>query len=919
MTFTKTTVSLFVCSLALCNSLLAEQEEVQTRITHSIIPSFERFHGDGQASVLGGCVLLGELNCLSCHKADNLKTVVSTKTAPNLDQIGRRVQPNYLRKFLADPHGTKPGTTMPAVFAGLDEKQRAEKVEALTHFLASTGDLANQTPDKAQAGNGEQLFHLVGCTACHSPRRKDKAVLRTSAPLGELQKKYSYLGLVDFLKDPHKTRPAGRMPNLNLNDKDSRAIASYFMQGVEFAPNMKFKYYEGNWQKLPNFAELKPKTEGESSGFDLNVAPRKNSMGLVYNGFIHIKKDGKYRFFLGSDDGSRLLIDGKEVVNVDGVHPYQEKNAEVDLKAGAHAIQVEFFQGGGEWILKLDVQAPGFRRQAAAGLISMTEEAPKPRAVDGEEPFVLNDELIPVGKQVFTEAGCASCHSMKVDNKQIASTAKAKPFAELSKADGGCLATAPVSGVPGYTLSQPQRDALAAVVAAEELPELEDAERIVQTMTTFNCFACHARNKIGGPERARDEFFQTTIKEMGDEGRVPPPLDGVGDKLREDWFKNVMNNGANGRPYMQTKMPKFGMDNIGHLIPAFAKVDLREEGGMPDLETPIHRVKTAGRQLVGDKKLACIKCHNFGKHKATGIQALDLTTMTKRLRHDWFYRYMLNPQKYRPGTRMPAPWPFGVAMIKDILDGDVGKQREAVWKYLEDGGKAGIPLGIIRQAIVLTPTDKPIIYRNFIEGLSARGIGVGYPEKANIAFDAERIELKLIWHGQFIDAGKHWIGRGPGYQAPLGDNLMRLESGVPFALLENEDSAWPNAPAREQGYKFTGYRLNEKHQPIFRYRFGDTLVEDAIVPVKHVDDLPSLSRRLSIRSSPERSTIYYRAAAGKKIEDSGDGWFTLDEAVRVHVESPAGKPVLRQDSGRFELLLPLKGGGPSEVTQKYVW
>ena len=60
---------------------------------------------------------------------------------------------------------------------------------------------------------------------------------------------------------------------------------------------------------------------------------------------------------------------------------------------------------------------------------------------------------------------------------------------------------------------------------------------------------------------------------MGDEGRIPPLLDGVGDKLNDNWIKHVLDNGANDRPYMLTRMPKFGTANVGHLVKDFATAD----------------------------------------------------------------------------------------------------------------------------------------------------------------------------------------------------------------------------------------------------------------------------------------------------------------------------------------------------------
>ena len=82
-----------------------------------------------------------------------------------------------------------------------------------------------------------------------------------------------------------------------------------------------------------------------------------------------------------------------------------------------------------------------------------------------------------------------------------------------------------------------------------------------------------------------------------------------------------------------------------------------------------------------------------------------------------------------------------------------------------------------------------MIYRNFIKGASPRGIGVGYPEKANLVFDANMLTITEIWQGAFIDAAQHSSGRGEGFEPPLGDRIYTLPGGPPFAMLVFDERA----------------------------------------------------------------------------------------------------------------------------------
>ena len=435
------------------------------------------------------------------------------------------------------------------------------------------------------------------------------------------------------------------MPNLNLNDKEAADVANYLLKDIDIEPNIKYDYYEGSWNNLPDFTTLKPKESGGVAGFDLSVRKRNGNFAIRYVAYLHISRDGKYRFELGSDDGSKLFIDGKLIVNNDGVHPHTVKSGETELKKGVYPLVVEYAQVGGEYTLTVNYQGPKLSKRPLATAVTASAEPPKSR-----EGFELDEAKIEKGRAYFASMGCANCHEMKQKNQLIASTLKSTPFAKLKS--GGCLDNAKTANIPRYALSDQQRTALAALLEDRTIltEPLEHEASITRTMTVMNCYACHSRGKQGGVEEARNEFFKTNIPEMGDEGRIPPLLDGVGDKLTAAYLKDVMNQGAKDRPYMETRMPRFGLNNVGDLLTSFEK-DLKQELKTEEFEIPAHRVKGVGRNIVGEKMLSCIKCHPFGKHKATGIQAVNLTTMTKRLREDWFRRYMINPQIYRPRNK----------------------------------------------------------------------------------------------------------------------------------------------------------------------------------------------------------------------------------------------------------------------------
>ena len=118
-------------------------------------------------------------------------------------------------------------------------------------------------------------------------------------------------------------------------------------------PGLTGRYYQmtNSLQDFPTIpAEKKPEVERADKQINfastLEAFPGTklvDNFYVVWTGKIRIPAEGAYTFFLESDDGSRLFIDGAQVVDNGGLHEMQEGVGKVELKAGDHAIKVEFF------------------------------------------------------------------------------------------------------------------------------------------------------------------------------------------------------------------------------------------------------------------------------------------------------------------------------------------------------------------------------------------------------------------------------------------------------------------------------------------------------------------------------------------------------------------------------------------------
>lgn len=883
-----------------------------------VVPGHARFYAEADPSVEAGLLLLGELNCISCHKpVESLVSAFSIKKAPILDSVGSRIRSGFMMSFLDNPKAAKPGTTMPNVLAGMEAGKKRRIVEELTHFLASTGSVNDSTISPQAASRGRLLFNTVGCLACHDPQEGENTAINGSIRFPVLSEKYTLASLANFLKNPHQVRPSGRMPSLNLNDKEVLDVASYLLRDLKLPDNLAFKYYEGNWDKLPDFSNLVPKLEGTTSGFGVEIGNRNDNFGIVFTGKVIIPKTGEYTLHLGSDDGSRLLIDGRQMVIADGIHAHQFKNASAMLTQGDHQMVVEYFDGSNHNTLEVLIEGEGLEKQSIGNFLF----TPKADEIAETNDLVEIDEAkAKAGRQHFVSLGCADCHQLKKDDSILSSNRQYQKLENLIGKDG-CLSGG--AQQPHYGLSEKQRTDITLAIKfledAEYRPQTADA--IHRTFVTMNCYACHQRNKVGGVVEARREFFTTPEKEMGDEARIPPPLGDTGAKLQQPWLKEVLINGTKVRPYMMTRMPKFGSEQVGHLPEMFEKVDEIDDFNHAKDVFSDKKLKVSGRRLVGSKGYSCVKCHVFGNQKASGVQALSMTTMTRRLKYEWFHNYVINPVAMRPLTRMPTAWPNRQVLLPQVLDGTVDQQIYSIWKYLEEGDKASAPQGVGQNSIELYVFDETLVYRNFIQGAGPRAIGAGYPEGANLAFDANQMGIALIWHGSFMDAGRHWTGRGQGFQPPLGDNVLSLGQSPTLARLESRDSTWPSGDVKKQGYQFLGYQLGDKRKPTFFYKLDSVLVKDYPNPESDGGEFPALNRTLKLSSDKEDSDLFLRPlVAGDTLEIDDDGVVAVDGEWKLLVDGDVGEVFIR---GK-ELIVPvelksLNGEFSGTVKLRYEW
>jgi hypothetical protein len=139
-------------------------------------------------------------------------------------------------------------------------------------------------------------------------------------------------------------------------------------------PGVAFRYYEGDWNKLPEFAKMKPLSTGHVTAFDLKPRTSEVHFGFHYEGYIQVPADGAYTFWIGSDDGSNLYVDGRLLVDNDGLHSLAEKSGAAALAAGPHPIAIDYFEKTGGHELQLWWTGPGMTRKEIKASDLVTEK-----------------------------------------------------------------------------------------------------------------------------------------------------------------------------------------------------------------------------------------------------------------------------------------------------------------------------------------------------------------------------------------------------------------------------------------------------------------------------------------------------------------------------------------------------------------
>lgn len=118
------------------------------------------------------------------------------------------------------------------------------------------------------------------------------------------------------------------------------------------------RYYTGR-----DFKDLVASRTDASVDFDWSKKPppglSHDNYCVRWTGYLNPARTGVYTFKTVSDDGVRLWVDGRQLIDAWSVHPAQNDLGSIELAAGKrHSIRLEYFQAGGDAVVRLAELAP---------------------------------------------------------------------------------------------------------------------------------------------------------------------------------------------------------------------------------------------------------------------------------------------------------------------------------------------------------------------------------------------------------------------------------------------------------------------------------------------------------------------------------------------------------------------------------
>lgn len=213
--------------------------------------------------------------------------------------------------------------------------------------------------------SGETIFarHTIVELACDTPNAEIHYTLDGSAPTKNSTTYVKPINISETktlkIKAFHKELES----SVAISHKFKKATYKKSKRPINLQKGIHYDYFERFFVSTNDMDGLTPNESGVLGKITMKNAPIDNYYGYQFDGFVKVPKDGIYTFYLESNDGSRLFINDKELIENEANHGAKEEPGIVALKKGYHKLRVRYFQCGGGKGLKVSYSAAGLQKQ----------------------------------------------------------------------------------------------------------------------------------------------------------------------------------------------------------------------------------------------------------------------------------------------------------------------------------------------------------------------------------------------------------------------------------------------------------------------------------------------------------------------------------------------------------------------------
>jgi len=535
----------------------------------------------------------------------------------------------------------------------------------------------------AQAAEGQRLFEQIGCTGCHLVKGYED-IPKIGPSLRRMSAKLDPSWAVRWVENPHKFRPRTRMPNFDFKQNDAIAITAFL------------------WSLSKQEGDKWLQEHPEPTGVGGNLA----AQGKTLVESIGCK-------------GCHGFAEGEFSTTVGKQHDLVPNLKDIAAKVGPRWAYY-WIKNPRDYFPQTHMPSLRLSDQEATAITSyLMTLGGKTEPIANIEQQLADAKNVKRGEGLVRKYGCFGCHDIQGMEKESRigvelTTFGSKKLEELFFGNHTDIpntwddwtynklktprtyATERVEQVmPQFDLADEDIKALRLLLAGfqdRKVParyQAEHGQRAVQVsegrrlMQQYNCVGCHEIEKRGGFIR---KYYQENL------ALAPPILNGEGEKVQAPWLFGFIKAPFSIRPWLTLRMPTFQLNDaeVNTLINYFeglSKVDV-PFASFDEQKIPKENIEAA-KILIGKDYFNCFSCHQQGDKKPEGPPegwAPDLTLARNRLNPNWIIKWLQDPQKVQPGTKMPSFFPGGP---DNVLGGKDDRQIEALRDYVMSLGHGG--------------------------------------------------------------------------------------------------------------------------------------------------------------------------------------------------------------------------------------